>query len=839
VNFRQTARFPRATIAIERSESMIDRLHRVLTVGFWMLAAAAAAGDEAGRPDDQPPTPEQVAFFEKSIRPVLAGKCYSCHSAEAKTPKGGLRLDTREGLRAGGDSGPALVPGEPAESLLIEALHHEDKGLRMPPKEKLPEAVIADFEQWVKMGAPDPREGGTPVARPEIDIEAGRRFWAFQTPQRQAPPPVRDESWPLSDVDRFLLARMEERGLRPVVDADRRALLRRVYFDLVGLPPSPEDVEAFAADPSPAAFEAVVDRLLASPQFGERWGRHWLDVARYAESSGRTVSFNYPYAWRYRDYVIAAFNADKPFDRFIREQVAGDLLPAADARQGAEQQIATGFLAVGAKTLSERDPLQFEMDVVDEQVDALSQAFLGLTVACARCHDHKFDPIPQRDYYALAGIFRSTETCFGTIRVIQSLHPSPPLEFPAESGLPPGLEPLAPEARRSLERQLAEVRERNDNRVKTGQRTTGADFNAMALLQHRLDTYAPDGSPKRRAMGVREKAEPVDSPLYIRGEVEKPGPVVPRGLVQVLDREPIAIPSGQSGRLELAEWLASPRNPLTARVFVNRVWLHLFGRGLVATPDNFGASGTPPSNPALLDHLAVSFMEDGWSVKRLVRRLVLSRAYGLGTDHDDADFKADPDNVLVWRMTPRRLDAEALRDALLAIGGELILTPSAVSPVTRAGEGGSAPLMKQAEQLDGGDFHRAVYLPVLRDGLLESLALFDFADPNQVVGERVATTVPAQGLFLLNSPFVQARAEAAADRLLAATSGDGDRLRRAYLTFLGRPPTPRELQAAEDFLARYPRTPGRTGDASGPGPKATWAALCQALFASADFLYRN
>jgi hypothetical protein len=810
-----------------------------LAAASGMLVTPAGAGEPAGVGAEPAATAEPLGFFEKKIRPVLVTRCYSCHSADAKALKGGLRLDTREGVRAGGDSGPAVVPGEPNESILIQALHHRENGLRMPPKEKLPEDVIADFERWVRMGAADPRTGGAPVARPEIEIEKGRGFWAFEPPQRHQPPAVHDHAWPRSEVDQFLLAGLEARGLRPVADAGRRALLRRLFFDLVGLPPTPDEVDAFVDDPSPQALERQVDRLLASPRFGERWGRHWLDVARYAETSGRQVSFNYPYAWRYRDYVIAALNADKPFDRFIREQVAGDLLPASGARQRAEQQIATGFLAIGPKPHSERNPLQFEMDLIDEQLDALSQGLLGLSVACARCHDHKFDPIPQRDYYALAGILRSTETCYGTIRVIASLYPAPLLELAPESGVPAGLEPLGEEERRALEGQLAAVRARNDARKQAGMPTTGQDFNMLATLESRLATYTSDGAPRLRAMGVRDRSEPADSPLFVRGEIDTPAATVPRGLLQVLMREPAPITSRESGRLELADWLAPQRNPLTARVFVNRVWLHLFGRGLVPTPDNFGAAGLPPSNPALLDTLAVAFVEDGCSVKRLVRRLVLTRAYALDTRHDETNFQADPENALVWRMTPRRLDAEVLRDALLAVSGELVFEPPAVSPVTPAGEGQSTALLRQLEALDSPDHHRAVYLPVLRDNILESLALFDFADPNQVVGERVATDVPAQGLFLLNSPFVQARAGAAADRLLAGPGGDADRLRQAYLTFFGRPATNVEREAAERFLAAYPRTLDLKGEAMKTEPRLKWAALCQALFASADFLYRN
>src|SRR5579884_1414937 len=406
---------------------------------------------------DAPPTADQVAFFEKKIRPVLADSCFSCHSKESGKSKGGLLLDTRDAVLKGGANGPALVPGEPNKSLLIKALRYHNENLHMPPKGKLPDAVIADFEQWVRMGAPDPRTGGA-VARHDIDIEKGRRFWAFQPPRKHAAPRVRDTAWPRSDVDRFLLAAMEAKGVKPVADADRATLLRRVTFDLTGLPPTPEEVDAFVNDKAPDAYEKVVDRLLASPRFGERWGRHWLDVARYAESSGKEVNINYPQAWRYRDYVIRSFNDDKPFDRFAREQLAGDLLPAANDRQQAEQLTATGFLAIGPKSHNERLPLHFELDVADEQIDATTQAFLGLTVACARCHDHKFDPIPQKDYYALAGIFRSTETCYGTVPLIQNRHPSPLLTLSPTCGQPSALPPLTAADRDRLTRQIDDLK---------------------------------------------------------------------------------------------------------------------------------------------------------------------------------------------------------------------------------------------------------------------------------------------------------------------------------------------------------------------------------------------
>jgi hypothetical protein len=713
----------------------------------------------------------------------------------------------------------------------------------------MPASVIADFERWVAQGAPDPRTAAA-AARPSasvpasaIDVEKGRSFWSFQPPTRRQVPQVADGAWPRTDIDRFLLARLEDQGMRPVGDADRRTLLRRVSFDLVGLPPTPEEVEAFLADPSPSAFESVVDRLLASPRFGERWGRHWLDVARYAESSGKQVNINYPNAWRYRDYVIDALNRDKPYDRFVKEQVAGDLLPAEGPRQRAEQTIATGFLAIGPKSHVERMPLQFRMDLVDEQIDATTQAFLGLTVACARCHDHKFDPIPQRDYYALAGIFRSTDTCYGTPRMIQNPNATELIALPAEADAPTALEPLTAAQRKQLETQIDRIRQQRLRLAKDG-KLVGNPMAVvqgirLAMLRSRLAMYEPDGTPKRLAMGVRDRARPVDSPLFVRGEVDKPGEIVPRGLVQVVSRHAPTVAHG-SGRLELAEWLASADNPLTARVMVNRVWLHLFGRGLVPTADNFGAAGQPPSHPELLDHLAVSFMDEGWSVKSLIRRIVLSRAYQLDSRYDPASAERDPDNVLVWRMSPRRLEAEAVRDAMLAVGGKLNLARPKGSPVARAGEGNSNPLMR-AGAFDARLDCRSVYLPVLRNSFLESLALFDFADPSLVVAERAATTVPAQGLYLLNSPFVLRQAEALADRLRAEEPGRDGRIRRAYLRAFGRLPSEREQHAAEAFLADLASDPpGERPRGSESDPERdAWAAFCQALFASAEFLYRG
>jgi hypothetical protein len=824
--------------------------------------AATPPAASAGGFNDKP-TPEQLAFFEKKIRPVLVDQCGKCHSAESEKLKGGLALDTRAGTRAGGESGPVLVPGNPDRSPLIKAIRYKDETAKMPPKAKLPDDVIADFEAWVKMGAPDPRDGGPKPVRVEIDIAKGRQFWAFQPPKKVAPPTVSDAAWPKSDIDHFLLAGLESKGLKPVGDADKRTLIRRAYFDLTGLPPTPEEVETFVADSSPTAFEKVVDQLLASPRFGERWGRHWLDLARYAETTGKSVNVNHPHAWRYRDYVIAAFNSDKPYDQFIREQLAGDLLSGNDPKRHAERMIATGFLAIGPKSLNERNALQFELDLADEQLDVTTQAFLGITAACARCHDHKFDPIPQHDYYALAGIFRSTETCYGTIRVVQSQRPTPLLPLPKDCGLPAGTEKMTAAERKRLEDQLKEVQARKvDDQIQRifiiGQ---------TALLQSKLDSVDAEGNPKMLAMGVRDKPAVgggfrpgggmggpgfgpfgpgsrtiADSPIYTRGEVDKPGAVVPRGFLQVMTTTTPHIRTG-SGRLELADWIASKDSPLTARVMANRIWLHLFGRGLVPTTDNFGAAGQPPSNPALLDYLATTFVSDGWSVKKQIRRIMLSHAYRLDSRTDPKSFETDPDNALVWRMTPRRLDAEALRDSTLAVCGLLDTTPPTGSLLARAGEGPTqAPrfggqVMQSLN--DPRNVTRSVYLPVIRDNLPESLSLFDAADPSLVVSERPTTTTPAQSLYALNSPFALRTSDAAADRLLKDTSADTERIRSAYLLFFGRPPAEKELTAATDFLAAYRETAKRDRVPAARLDRDTWAAFCQALFASAEFQYRK
>lgn len=847
---------------------------------------AAISGSTKPSPEkpavaETPGSADQIAFFEKKIRPVLAEKCYKCHAENSEKIKGGLVLDTREGIRRGGDSGPAIVPGDLAKSLLIESLRYTNKDLQMPPEKsggRLADSVIADFEQWVRMGAPDPREGKAAVVKSEWDTEKARSHWAFQPVKQPAVPSVKDTAWPKTDVDRFILAGLESRGLKPVGDAAPAGLLRRVCFDLTGLPPTPEQVDFFSAHPDAKSFERIVDALLKSPRFGERWGRHWLDVARYAESSGKDVNCLYPHAWRYRDYVIESFNNDKPFDDFVREQIAGDLLQAKDSRDRALKQIATGFLAIGTRSLNERSPKQLALDTADEQIDAVSQAVLGLTVACARCHDHKFDPISQRDYYALAGIFLSTETLYGTAPNFQNIHATPLIELPTDCGLPRMPLMLTPERRAELERELNKTERYGALQFYTTAAKalfTGKGFNVnndpqklvmfvginakIGECKTELSSYDSEGRQKRLAMGVRDypttpgagpptKPKSVeetfrmiagrpaqycsidDSPLFARGDVDKPGAKVPRGFVSVLSAAAPAIPPRESGRRELAEWLVSSANPLTARVFANRVWHWLFGRGIVSTVDNFGTTGQPPASQPLLDHLALRLQVGGWSMKSLIKEIVMSRAYQLSSAHEARSFEVDPENSLVWHMSQRRLDAECIRDAMLAVSGGLKTEAPVGSAVAQCGDaaiGGfpikslRAPLSEELFLTAGGDM-RSVYLPVPRNAVPDALTVFDFAEPSAVNGSRDVTTVPSQALFLLNNDFVGAQARRLADRLRPLP--EDQRTAMAFKLAFARMPTAAETRAVQRFFADFPRL-----------ENDVLTSFCRALLGSAEF----
>jgi hypothetical protein len=923
---------------------------------------------------------EGVDYFERKIRPALAEHCYSCHSAELKKFKGGLTLDTKAGWMEGGDNGPVIVPGDPEKSSLIKAIRYTDPELRMPKKYKLPADVVADFEKWVKMGAPDPRDGKVKVAHKYPTVEEGRKFWAFQPPRLVEPPKVKDTSWARNDIDRFILAKLEARNLRPSRDADRAVLLRRLYFAIIGLPPTPAEIDAFANDRSPEAIVNVVDRLLASPHFGERWGRHWLDVARFAESSGGGRTLLFRDAWRYRDYVINAFNSDKAFTDFITEQLAGDLLNARTPEERYWHLVATAFLLLGPTNFERQDKPLLEMDVIDEQIDTMGKGFLGMTIGCARCHDHKFDPIPTKDYYALAGIFKSTkfivhsnvskwmerplpaqtpelelaikkhETAVAQlkkqIQIVKAKNPDVVTEPIKGKPLPvkalPGIVVDDADARKvgawkhsvfsgnyigdgylyddrgmkgektltfqpeftksgDYEVRLAYVpstnradkvavrifhREGDDtvhvnqklrppidgrfvslgkyrftkgsqwfvmvtteganghviadavqflpeeliekNTAKSGgERSEPAGSMSLAALEAELKKLEKSAPDRPMAMAVAEGDKIGDFHVCIRGIVHNKGQTVRRGFLQVATRGtmPVIGPK-DSGRRELAAWIANADNPLTARVFVNRVWHHLMGAGLVRTVDNFGATGETPSHPELLDHLAVKFSTRenggyGWSVKKLIREIVLSRAYQMASEPNADGMKADPENRLLWRMNRQRLQAEPLRDTILSVSGQL----------DRTSLGNTIKKGTTAERdYVFDDVRRSVYTPIFRNRLNEMFEVFDFPDPNMVAGRRNVSTVPTQALFMMNSPFIMSQARHAATLTLKADGNDATHIDNAYRKALGRLPTTRERELALAYVGGAMTAEARLN---------AWERFYQTLFACVDFRYVN
>jgi mono/diheme cytochrome c family protein len=1092
---------------------------RTLTLLLAATALAAPARAAEG--------PAGAEFFEKKVRPVLAQHCYGCHSARAKKLRGGLRVDSRAALLKGGDSGPALVPGRPEQSRLVEAVGYTNVELQMPPKARLPEAAVKDLAAWVKMGAPWPSEGTAAATAPVkvgSDLEKRKReHWAWRPVSPQAAPAVKNTQWPRGPVDRFILARLEAKGLRPASDTDRHTLLRRLSFDLIGLPPTPAEVEAFVRDPAPDAVEKTVDRLLASPHYGERWGRHWLDLARYAESRGHEFDYTAPNAYHYRDWVIRALNLDLPYDDFVTEQIAGDLLPRPRRHPTEgfnESVLGTGFWFLGEELHSPVDVRQDQADRYDNMVDVFGKTFLGLTVACARCHDHKFDAISTKDYYALFGFLRSSnyrlarfDTMEHNRRVAAELwrlreEARAPVQRALAKALRPGVgrtadyllaareavlpggggvEKAARERKldaavlRRWVAHLADGPEEDDDplhewaqpsdsrkqgaaglrgadvvvdyarctpdawltdgvaygpgpvrpgdlrlggsaerpsvrlfdraaaekdpawdglrpapgaeidpgeigmkfepggrTLRTPSFTVGAgkvyylvkgygyayaavaghrliagplhgrlvrridagpqfrwvahdlseykgypthvqftptgelavamvvqaewiaglperpntallqalsadkalslDARARALQRLLLGVLArleadqvrdtPDAADQARLANwllghtdlfavsksaVAEAARPflvrqaavlskikpasrlamammdgngVDERVFIRGSHKAPGEVAPRRLLEALAGPGrIAAPRG-SGRLELARQVTDPAlNPFVARVLVNRVWHHLFGRGLVASVDNFGVLGERPTHPELLDYLADRFVREGWSVKRLVRTLVLSRTYGMSSTAGGPGDAADPENLLLHRARLRRLEGEAIRDALLAVSGRLdgrMFGPSVPVHLTAFQEGRGRPA---SGPLDG-DGRRSVYLAVRRNFLSPFLLAFDTPSPFSTVGRRTVSNVPAQALILMNDPFVQQQAELWARRTLAQPGDERERITRMYQSAFAREPTADELAACSDFIHSHARPDG-----------AAWADLAHVLFNAKEFIF--
>ena len=794
---------------------------------FCSLLVAGAGGARAAEP-----TAEELRFFEISVRPVLVEHCQKCHGPEKQWS--GFRLDTREGLLKGGDIGPVVVPGRPEESRLILAVRHEDEDLRMPPEEKLADEQIASLVRWVEMGAPFP-EAAAAAARTRDP-----NHWAFQPPVDPPVPAVKDAAWPRTSVDNFILARLEGAGLAPAAQADKRTLIRRATFDLTGLPPTAEEVSAFLADETPAAFSVLVDRLLASPHYGERWGRHWLDVARYADSNGLDENVAHGNAWRYRDYVVAAFNRDKPFNQFIVEQLAGDLLPAADEASRHEQLIATGFVAIGPKVLAEVNQPKMQMDIVDEQIDTVGRVFLGLTLGCARCHDHKFDPIDTADYYGLAGIFKSTRTMDTYTKVArwhENLLPSPAAtamqaEYDAQlAAKKQAVEAFVAQADQQVRDNLAEGAQPPEKLETLYPEATKAELTKLREELAALEKTLPD---LPAAMGVTE--DPItDVAIHVRGSPLKLGEIVPRHTPPVI-RGPTspAFSASASGRRQLADWLVDPQHPLTARVCVNRVWRWHFGEGLVRTTDNFGLLGESPSHPELLDWLARRFAADGWSLKGLHRLIMSSSTYQQSSTPTAETLAGDPENRLFGRANVRRLEAEEVRDSLLAVSGQLDPT-----------FGGSLLAVKNRGYLfdhtsiDLSDYNsrrRSLYLPVIRNNVYDLFQLLDFPDPAVPTGDRATSTVAPQALLMLNSELVMQSADDLAGRLLAESADAGARISRLYAIAYGRDASAEEQAANLAFLAQVDQTLAAEADAA-KRERQAWTVLCHTVLAANEFIY--
>jgi hypothetical protein len=977
----------------------------------------------------------ETGFFAEKIAPVLERRCYECHSHQSGKAKGGLVLDSRAGWEKGGGQGPAIHPGEPGKSLLIEAIRYGNDDLQMPPEAKLPSGEIALLAQWIAMGAPDPRASNGP----KVDVA---KLWALQPIRSQAVPEVKNVRWPNGDIDRYILAGLEKKDLSPQTKADPHTLLRRVTFDLTGLPPTPGEILAFTMDDSPMAYPKVVDRLLHSTAFGDHWGRHWFDLSGYADLADIQGNVLVRDAWRYRDYVIASLNADKPLKLFIHQQIAGDLLPWSSPEQRREQIIATGYLAIGPWTLQNYIKGQLDADVVDHQIDRIGRTFLAQTVSCARCHDHKFDPIPTADYYALAGIFHSTLTTSydgpGVWSVINEVRlpflPRSPeerdlnqqklaslksqrdtlqaeqmgllLEIPGSSeanaltmekpvaaneqgrgyalyveagpsvwsgtgqsttdrdGIriellrengsvlaafvhQPGAWPGTKDAQRLKSARFTYTGDGSGGiRVRLTSSTPGSfkfggaidnlkisaddefvyfeDFDSLVPGQvsgRQVDTQLPvlakahvpgwigsglnhthavdlgdgdyavqfyGGGPKglasakpstephrkafarakhiqlqlnrlgiqiaegeahdaaEHALAVRDVDEPSDGPIYRRGDFQNLGDIVPRGFLGAV---PVSrrheIPGKSSGRLQLAQWLTDPDNPLTSRVLVNRVWHHLFGQGLVPTVDYFGVHGESPSHPELLDFLALHMKEkDQWSLKKTIRRMVLSQAYQMASSHSVEAMAADPENRLLWRMPRRRLNAESIRDAMLAASGQLNCSRGGsslgleIKDNIRGAGGNVNPATWGNKIPDYIRNRRTVYLPLLRQrpvGDLEILSIFDFPHPNDIVGARPNTTVATQALFLLNAPFVRQQSVELAARLAKDSADETTRIDRLYLVTLNRPAGPNEIKSAQAFLDLFEKD---FQNIDTPREKA-WTQLCHALLGSNAFLFRE
>jgi hypothetical protein len=784
----------------------------------------------------------RLDFFETKIRPVLVEHCYECHSSQSTIVQANLKVDSRQGLEAGGDSGPAVAVGNPDASLIVQSLRYDS--LQMPPSGKLDEAVVRDFEQWVREGAVDPRQGeGAATSKPWLDPSEIDSHWAFRPPENVAIPALSasqiGDAFASHPIDRFVSDGLRERGWEPSAPAEPLALMRRVTVSLTGVPPTPEEIQTYMADAPSERYARWVDRLLASPQYGVRWGRHWLDCVRYADTNGADENHEMPNAWRYRDWVVDAFNQDLPFDQFVIQQIAGDLLPAPDEELARGRLLtATGFWVLGPKMLAEQDKAKMRIDIVDEQVDTFSRTMLGVTLSCARCHDHKFDPFTQQDYYAVAGLLMSTRA------------------MADEAFVSKWMERPLPSQARDRDRQ---VHQQKVDEAKARQRMLREQANRQLLAEGKLETLPEDPATANPGgvayaaeaqkpiedlakeiealeksmpgydlvMAVEENA-PIDLPIHIRGNHLKPGDqTIPRGVPQILVRsvsmEPIE--SQQSGRLQLARWLTHPDHPLLARVMVNRIWMWHMGQPLVGSPSNFGLRGESPSHPQLLDWLAREWVRNGWSMKWLHRQILMSATYQMRS-RSEAHREEDPENRWLWRQNTKRMEFEALRDSILSVTGQLD---------TRLGGAGQPPASAK----------RSIYLHINRAALADMFSVFDYVDPASHIEQRPVTTVPSQALFLMNSDLVTTSADRLAESLQRASNDPMACIDAAYARILSRSPTDWERERMHSFLQQAHETlvsespaesqPPIEDPAQDPIRRQALSAMVRALLACREF----
>lgn len=788
----------RATLAIARvrvhdgvlSSDQIQNNYQVESDELALNKAAASS---------ETATPENLEFFEAKVRPLFAKRCYQCHKSDSGEENGGLHLDHIASILKGGDTGPAIVPGDSENSLLIQAVEY--RSVEMPPEAKLPLEEIAIFKKWIELGAPWPDETILKkTVAGKIDWASARQHWSFQPVVRPDFPEINDRSWLREPLDYFVLAPLEANQWKPVEPAERATILRRVYFNLIGLPPSPAETEAFVYEAAPDAWERQIDRLLTQPQYGQRWARHWLDVARYSDGMGGFLdNRRMNDAWRYRDWTIHALNRDLPYDDFVRQQIAGDLVEDEEAYLG------TGFLALGPTYNSDGgDPdsiAQAKSETLDDRVDTFSRGFLALTVSCARCHDHKFDPIPTLDYYSLAGVFNN----------------SPLYDRPLVSQ---EIVDTYNAAQKSINELNDKINKRNSEVTANGRKPTEEEQSEIDQWRADLAELRKNAPPMYPVAHTLRDTGSANMNVALRGNLRKPGEVAPRRMLQVLTEESPPLFSQGSGRRELADAVASNENPLTARVMVNRVWLIHFGRAIVRTPSNFGTLGELPTHPELLDWLAAEFVHKGWSLKRFHRQILSSATYQMSSQLNQEYFNRDGDNRLIWRMNPRRLDVEAWRDALLYVTGEF---------------DGS---------FDGKPFEnllanrrRTLYSVISRardrfdsDKFLQ---LFDFPTPRATSAKRITSVIPQQFLFMLNSEFLVQRSRAFALRVTEMSSVDAERINLAYASLYGRSPTEEEQALGLEFLTAAVDASNTESDQ--PAQLSPWEQYAQILLSANEF----